>query len=73
MGLGGGWILVSFLALQLQEQEQRRDFMGMVIQDLMLERVSPAPSAGSEIAAGRISWSTGKIQGAEDAAGLWSS
>lgn len=55
-GLGRGWILVSFLALQLQEQEeQRRDFMGMVIQDLMLERASPAPSAGSEIAAGRIS------------------
>lgn len=54
-GPGGGWILVSFLTLQLKEQEQQRDLMRMVILDLMLVRVSPAPSADSEIVAGRIS------------------
>lgn len=54
-GLDGDWILVSFLALQLKEQEQQRFLMGIVIQYLMLERVSRAPSADSEIAAGRIS------------------
>lgn len=54
-GLGGDWILVSFFALQLKKPEQQRYFMGIVIQYLMLERVSPAPSADSEIAAGRIS------------------